>query len=133
MNGTKREWISIGISMKWHWLQAQTNSLRTHLGLLQSPDGLALAAGMAFVADGTAGLQVVNYLPFDDKRQGPTVICYSSISTSGNVRIFLCLRLTRYSPSGGNSLNAGEGTRIRVRGASTRVTPQSLRNRGFGK
>jgi hypothetical protein len=35
--------------------------------------GIAIASGVAFVADDEAGLQVVNYLPFDANGQAPTV------------------------------------------------------------
>ena len=34
---------------------------------------VALASGIAYVADGSAGLQVVNYLSFDSQAQAPTV------------------------------------------------------------
>jgi hypothetical protein len=43
-----------------------------------APAGVALASGIAFVADESAGLQVVNFLPFESKGQPPTV----SISTT---------------------------------------------------
>jgi hypothetical protein len=33
----------------------------------------AIGSGIAFVANGTAGLQVINYLPFDNRGQAPTV------------------------------------------------------------
>jgi hypothetical protein len=42
------------------------------------PISAAIASGIAFVADGSAGLQVINYLPFDNRGQAPTV----TISTS---------------------------------------------------
>jgi len=38
-----------------------------------SPLGVALGGGLAFVADGTSGLQVVNMLPFDADGNPPTV------------------------------------------------------------
>src|SRR5205085_9026247 len=37
------------------------------------PNGIALASGIAFVADGLAGLQIVNYLPFDTQGKAPTI------------------------------------------------------------
>jgi methionine-rich copper-binding protein CopC len=40
--------------------------------------GTAIASGIAFVADGTSGLQVINYLPFDNKGKSPTVKINSS-------------------------------------------------------
>jgi hypothetical protein len=41
--------------------------------------GVALASGIAYVADGTGGLQVINYLPFDNKGVAPTVTITSSV------------------------------------------------------
>jgi hypothetical protein len=35
--------------------------------------GTAIASGIAFVADGESGLQVINYLPFDSKGKSPTI------------------------------------------------------------
>jgi hypothetical protein len=35
--------------------------------------GAAIASGIAFVADGDDGLQVINYLPFDNKGKSPTI------------------------------------------------------------
>src|SRR5262249_37483804 len=57
---------------------SNSNSFLTRLALPAEPAGVALASGIAYVADGTGGLQVVNYLPFDTKGQSPTV----SISTT---------------------------------------------------
>ena len=37
------------------------------------PYDVAIASGIAYVAGGTAGLQVVNYLPFDSKSIPPTI------------------------------------------------------------
>lgn len=42
---------------------------------------LSIYNGLAYVADGVAGLQVINYLAYDNKKQPPT------ISLSGNFRI----------------------------------------------
>ncbi|GCL35462.1 hypothetical protein SR1949_05570 [Sphaerospermopsis reniformis] len=41
--------------------------------------GVALASGIAYVADGTGGLQVINYLPFDNKGVAPTVMITSPV------------------------------------------------------
>ena len=38
-----------------------------------APDDVAEASGIAYVADDTAGLQIVNYLAFSGQAQGPTV------------------------------------------------------------
>jgi hypothetical protein len=40
---------------------------------------VALASGIAYVADGTGGLQVINYLPFDNKGVAPTVTITSPV------------------------------------------------------
>ncbi len=45
----------------------------TRINLPSPPSGVAIGAGIAFVADGTAGLQVINYLPFDNQGVAPTV------------------------------------------------------------
>jgi hypothetical protein len=60
-------------------LHGATTSVATQVPLPTQPLGVALASGIAYVADGSAGLQVVNYLPFDTKGQPPT----ASISSPG--------------------------------------------------
>jgi len=40
---------------------------------------VALASGIAYVADGSSGLQVINYLPFDNKGVAPTVTITSPV------------------------------------------------------
>ncbi len=52
---------------------ANTANLVTRINLPGAPADVAIANGIAFVADGTAGLQVVNYLGFDTKGVAPTV------------------------------------------------------------
>jgi hypothetical protein len=47
--------------------------LITRINLPAAPFSAAIGAGVAFVADGTAGLVVVNFLPFDNEGQPPTV------------------------------------------------------------
>ena len=42
---------------------------------------VAIASGIAYVADGSSGLQVINYRPFDNQGQAPTV----TISTTADV------------------------------------------------
>ncbi|MFI5455338.1 MAG: Ig-like domain-containing protein [Isosphaerales bacterium] len=39
---------------------------------------VVIAEGIGFVADGSAGLQVINYLPFDNKGQAPTNVTVSA-------------------------------------------------------
>lgn len=55
-----------------------TGGFLTRIDLPAAPYSVALGAGIAFVADGTGGLQVVNYLSFDHQGQAPSV----GISTS---------------------------------------------------
>jgi methionine-rich copper-binding protein CopC len=50
-----------------------TGSFLTSFSLAADPFDIAIGAGIAFVADGTGGLQVVNYLPFDNQGQAPTI------------------------------------------------------------
>ncbi|HET6878560.1 MAG TPA: Ig-like domain-containing protein [Pirellulales bacterium] len=52
---------------------SNTGNFLTDFPLADSPNGVAIASGIAFVADGSAGLQVVNYLPFDTKGKSPTI------------------------------------------------------------
>ncbi|WP_263539105.1 Ig-like domain-containing protein [Paucibacter sp. Y2R2-4] len=51
----------------------RTDRFVTQINLPAAPRGLALANGLAFVADGTGGLQIVNYASFDTKGKAPTV------------------------------------------------------------
>jgi hypothetical protein len=55
-----------------------TYNFLTRFNLPDAPNGLAIASGIAYIADNTGGLQVVNYVPFDNKGIPPTL----SISTS---------------------------------------------------
>ena len=57
---------------------SNTYNFLTRIDLPDTSFDLAIAAGLAFIADGTGGLQVVNYLSFDNQGVAPTV----SISTS---------------------------------------------------
>ncbi len=52
---------------------ADTNDFLTRVLLPAAPQSVALGAGIAFIADGTAGLQVINYLSFDNQGQAPVV------------------------------------------------------------
>jgi len=52
---------------------ANTGAFVTRIGLPAAPEGVALGNGFAFVADGTSGLQVVNYLARDVGGVAPTV------------------------------------------------------------
>ena len=57
----------------------KTNQVLTLYSLTQPPLAVTVASGIAYVADGTNGLQVVNYEPFDNKGVAPT----ASIDTTG--------------------------------------------------
>jgi hypothetical protein len=57
----------------------KTNAFLTRFSLPSPPNGVAIAAGIAFVADGSGGLEVANYLPFDTKGVPPTVSITSSV------------------------------------------------------
>jgi hypothetical protein len=50
-----------------------TTAFVTQFGLPNVPNAAAIADGIGYVADGSAGLQVVNYLPFDTQGKAPTV------------------------------------------------------------
>ena len=52
---------------------ADTGKFVSRTILPGAPQDVALANGIAFVADGTSGLQVVNYLGFDTKGVAPTL------------------------------------------------------------
>jgi hypothetical protein len=51
-----------------------TGQFFTQFELPADADALALASGLAYVADGTSGLQVVNYLAFDQAGQSPSIL-----------------------------------------------------------
>jgi hypothetical protein len=57
---------------------ANTGAFVTRYNLPVQPYGIAVGSGIAFVADGTAGLQVVNYRSFDTQGQPPTIALISS-------------------------------------------------------
>jgi len=50
-----------------------TENFLTSFNLAADPFDITIGAGIAFVADGAGGLQVVNYLPFDNQGQAPTI------------------------------------------------------------
>jgi hypothetical protein len=52
---------------------ANTGNLVTRIALPEVPADVVLANGLAFVADGLAGLQIVNYVGFDTQGVNPTV------------------------------------------------------------
>ena len=52
---------------------SETNQFITRFTLSTAPRDAAIGAGLAFIASGEQGLQVVNYLPFDSFGEAPTV------------------------------------------------------------
>jgi hypothetical protein len=50
-----------------------TNNLRTTFNTPGFANDIVIASGIAYVADSSSGLQVINYLPFDNQGQAPTV------------------------------------------------------------
>ena len=52
---------------------ANTGGFLTRINLPAAPKDVVLANGLAFVADGTGGLQIVNYKAFDTQGVAPTV------------------------------------------------------------
>ena len=52
---------------------SNTNAFLTRINLPAAPKDLSLANGLAFVADGSGGLQIVNYIGFDTQGTAPTV------------------------------------------------------------
>jgi len=59
---------------------ANTADFRTRFPLTAAPFSVAIGAGIAFVADGTAGLQVVNYRSFDNLGVPPTITLSNSFT-----------------------------------------------------
>ena len=57
-----------------------TNVLRTPIPLPSAPESVVIASGIAFVAGGTGGLQVVNYLSFDSNGLAPTATISSVVA-----------------------------------------------------
>ncbi len=53
-----------------------------------SAEGVSLYNGLAYVADGTAGLHVINYLAYDSKGLAPTIRLDTSLRTNEVGRLF---------------------------------------------
>lgn len=56
----------------------KTDQFISRINLPATPESAAIASGIAFVANGSNGLQVLNYLGFDNKGQTPTLTINSS-------------------------------------------------------
>ena len=50
----------------------QTDNYLLAIDLPSSPNNVTIASGIGFIADGSGGLVILNYLPFDNKGQPPT-------------------------------------------------------------
>src|SRR6185437_1951093 len=57
---------------------SKTNVLNNRVTLAQTPLGVALANGLAFVADGSGGLAIVNYISTDVKGVAPKITISSN-------------------------------------------------------
>ncbi|NET00825.1 MAG: hypothetical protein F6K61_09680 [Sphaerospermopsis sp. SIO1G1] len=58
-----------------------TNNFITQVDTSGFTYDVAVASGIAYVADGSGGLQVINYLPFDAAGQAPTNVTINSLVT----------------------------------------------------
>jgi len=64
----------------------KTNQFVTSFSLNRAPESVTVAGGLAYVASGSDGLQIVNYLPFDNKKIAPTAsIDVGSLDTDPTV------------------------------------------------
>jgi hypothetical protein len=59
---------------------AQTNVSVTRFNLPAPPQSVTIASGIGFIAGGTAGLQVVNFVPFDNQGTAPAVSISSPVA-----------------------------------------------------
>ncbi|HEV8604728.1 MAG TPA: Ig-like domain-containing protein [Tepidisphaeraceae bacterium] len=76
----------------------------TRVNLPAAPNAVAIASGIAYVADGTGGLQVVNYAAFDNQGVAPTAMLES---------------LAADAQSGTAGLQVVEGTTVHLKGTVT--------------
>ncbi len=58
-----------------------TDNFLTSVNTPGNSNNIAIASGIAYVADGFSGIQVINYLPFDNQGQAPTI----DINTTADV------------------------------------------------
>ncbi len=63
---------------------ANTGNFLTRYPLAVQPFSVAIGGGIAFVADGTAGLQVVNYRSFDNQGVAPTLTVVPPVDVDTN-------------------------------------------------
>jgi hypothetical protein len=65
---------------------SNTGAFLTRINLSADPFSVAIGAGLAFVAGGSAGLQVVNYRSFDNRGVPPTITLEASFPITGSSR-----------------------------------------------
>jgi hypothetical protein len=58
----------------------KTDNFVTRINTPSVAYGTAIASGIAYVANGTSGLQIINYLPFDNKGIAPIINLNSSVT-----------------------------------------------------
>ncbi len=61
-----------------------TESPLVFIDLTSPPNHVSIASGIGFVADGTAGIQVINYLAFDNRGVPPTVTLSASFALNSS-------------------------------------------------
>ena len=98
-------------------------SFLTRFNLPAAPSDVAIASGIAYVADGTAGLQVINYLPFDAQGKAPTVAVNSNaVDVDPNTPGVQVLEGSTIS------LNAAVSDDVQVRNVELLVNGRVVRN-----
>lgn len=71
---------------------SNTNELLTRFDLPAAPQSVAIASGIGYVASGTGGLVVVNYVPFDNRGTAPTVTATGPAGTTVQEGSFVSIR-----------------------------------------
>lgn len=61
----------------------------TRIEMAGTPRGLSIFNGLGYVADGAAGLHVLNYLPFDSKKVPPGIVLQTSFKTNASGQLTL--------------------------------------------
>jgi hypothetical protein len=102
---------------------ANTASFVTRITLPSAPQSVNLAGGLAFVANGSTGLQVVNYLPFDNLGIAPTV----SVNTTG-LDIDPVVAGIQVQEGSNIRLNATFNDDVQIRNVELLVDGQVVRN-----
>jgi hypothetical protein len=71
---------------------SNTNDFLVRYNIPAAPHGVTIASGMGFIADGTGGLVVVNYVPFDNRGQAPVVTAMGPAGSSVQEGSFIPIR-----------------------------------------